>query len=34
MNIKFDPNNTIIRLCITGMGLEENGNVDEARSMF
>lgn len=34
MNTKFDPNNIIIRLCMIGMGLEENGNVDEARSMF
>lgn len=34
MNTKFDPNNIIIRLCMIGMGLEENGNEDEARSMF
>lgn len=34
MNTKFDPNNIIIRLCITGIELEENGNADEAISIF
>lgn len=34
MSTKFDPNNMIIKLCMMGMGLEEKGNVDEARSMF
>ncbi len=23
MNIKFDPNNVIVKLCMSGMGLEE-----------
>ncbi|CUH92966.1 hypothetical protein SD1D_1420 [Herbinix luporum] len=34
MKIKFDPNNPIIKLCMTGMGLEEGGNSDEALAMF
>ncbi len=34
MNTKFDPNSSIIRHCIIGMGLEENGKMDEARSEF
>jgi rifampin ADP-ribosylating transferase len=34
MNIKFDPNNPIIKLCMIGMGLEENGNSDEALAKF
>ncbi|BCJ98535.1 hypothetical protein bsdcttw_15760 [Anaerocolumna chitinilytica] len=34
MNIKFDPNNNIIKLCIMGMGLEDSGNEEEAISMF
>ena len=34
MNIKFDPNNIVIKNCIMGMSLEESGNVEEASSMF
>jgi len=34
MKIKFDPSNPIIKLCMTGMGLEESGNSDEALAMF
>ncbi|NLK96692.1 MAG: NAD(+)--rifampin ADP-ribosyltransferase [Epulopiscium sp.] len=34
MKIKFDPNNPIIKLCMTGMGLEERGNSDEALVIF
>jgi rifampin ADP-ribosylating transferase len=34
MNIKFDPNNIVIKLCVMGMGLEDSGNVEEANMMF
>jgi len=34
MKIKFDPNNPIIKLCMSGMGLENSGKVDDALSMF
>jgi rifampin ADP-ribosylating transferase len=34
MNKKFDPNNIVIKLCITGMSLEDSGNIEEASTMF
>lgn len=34
MNIKFDPNNNVIKLCVMGMSLEESGNAEEANTMF
>lgn len=34
MNIKFDPNNNVIKLCIMGMSLEDGGKVEEASTMF
>ena len=34
MAIKFDPNNPIIKLCMSGMGLEDSGNREEAITMF
>ena len=34
MNIKFDPNNNVVKLCIMGMSLEDGGNVEEASTMF
>lgn len=34
MNIKFDPNNVVIKLCIMGMSYEDSGNVEEASTMF
>lgn len=34
MNIKFDPNNAVIKLCMMGMNLEDNGNVEDATTMF
>ncbi|QHI73611.1 NAD(+)--rifampin ADP-ribosyltransferase [Aminipila terrae] len=34
MNIKFDPNNSVIKLCVMGMSLEDSGNVEEASAMF
>jgi tetratricopeptide (TPR) repeat protein len=34
MNIKFDPNNDIIKLCMSGLGLKDNGNIEDAITMF
>lgn len=34
MNTKFDPNNSVIRLCLSGMGLEDGGHSEDARAMF
>lgn len=34
MNIKFDPNNVVIKLCISGMNLEDSGNIEAATTMF
>lgn len=34
MNIKFDPNNIVIKLCVMGMGLEDSGKAEEASTMF
>ena len=34
MNMKFDPNNTVIKLCVMGMGFEDSGNAEEASAMF
>lgn len=34
MNIKFDPNNVVIKLCMAGMDLEDSGNVEDAAMMF
>jgi rifampin ADP-ribosylating transferase len=34
MNIKFDPKNNIIKLCMIGMGLNDSGKVEEAKAMF
>lgn len=34
MTIKFDPNNVIIKLCLSGMSLEDGGNIEEAITMF
>ena len=34
MSIKFDPNNVIIKLCMSGMQLEESGNSEGAITMF
>jgi hypothetical protein len=32
--MEFNPNNPIIKLCIQAMGLEEEGNVEEASKLF
>lgn len=34
MNIKFDPNNVVIKLCMMGMNLEDSGNIEDATTMF
>jgi tetratricopeptide (TPR) repeat protein len=34
MHIKFDPNNVVIKLCMSGMNLESSGNIEEATTMF
>jgi rifampin ADP-ribosylating transferase len=34
MNIKFDPNNNIVKLCMIGMSSEDDGKVEEAITMF
>jgi rifampin ADP-ribosylating transferase len=32
--MEFNPHNNVIKLCIQGMAMEENGTVDEARNLF
>jgi rifampin ADP-ribosylating transferase len=34
MNIKFDPNNVVIKLCMSGMSLEDDGNIEDAIMIF
>ncbi len=34
MNIKFDPNNVVIKLCVSGMNQEDSGNIEDAIAMF
>jgi hypothetical protein len=34
MNIKFDPNNAVIKLCMSGMSFEDSGNIEDATTMF
>lgn len=34
MNIKFDPNNVVIKLCLSGMKLEDGGSIDDATTIF
>ena len=34
MNIKFDPNNVVIKLCLRGISLEESGKIEDANRMF
>jgi hypothetical protein len=34
MNIKFDPNNVVIKLCLRGMSMEDSGNIEDATTMF
>ncbi len=34
MNIRFDPNNTVIKLCMNGMNLEGSGNIEDAITIF
>jgi len=32
--MEFNPDNTIVKLCIQGMGMEEKGKPEEARKLF
>ncbi|MCO7175394.1 NAD(+)--rifampin ADP-ribosyltransferase [Sporolactobacillus kofuensis] len=34
MTIKFNPNNIIIKLCMSGMNLESSGNIEDATAIF
>ena len=34
MDIKFDPNNNIIKLLLRGMGMEDGGKFRDASSLF
>lgn len=34
MKDEFDPNNNIIKLCLRGMSMEENGELEEASLLF
>ncbi|NLY10739.1 MAG: NAD(+)--rifampin ADP-ribosyltransferase [Firmicutes bacterium] len=34
MRARFDPNNDVIKLCMSGMNLEDKGNFEEALKMF
>ena len=34
MSIKFDPNNVVIKLCMSGMGLEDSGKIEDAITVF
>ena len=34
MDIQFDPKNNIIKLCMLGMSMEENGKAEDASLMF
>jgi rifampin ADP-ribosylating transferase len=34
MNVQFDPNNNIIKLCLQGMVMEENRKLEEATLLF
>lgn len=34
MSTRFDPNNAVIKLCMSGMGLEDSGNIEDAATMF
>ena len=34
MDIKFDPNNVVIKLCMSGMRLEDSGDIEDTITMF
>lgn len=34
MNMEFNPNNTIVKLCLQGMAMEEQGKSEEAGRLF
>lgn len=32
--MEFNPNNKVVKLCLKGMSMEENGNPEEAGRLF
>jgi hypothetical protein len=32
--MEFNPNNNVVKLCLQGMGMEENGKSEEASKLF
>jgi hypothetical protein len=32
--MEFNPNNQIVKLCLQGMGMEDNGKLEEASKLF
>ena len=34
MNVQFDPSNNIIKICLQGMVMEENGRLEDATLLF
>ena len=34
MNVKFDPNNVVIQLCMSGLNLEDSGKPEDAAALF
>ena len=34
MGVKFDPNNAVIKLCMSGMNFEDSGKIEDALMMF
>ena len=34
MNIKFDPNNNVVKLCMIGMSLEDDGKFLSLKRIF
>ncbi len=34
MSIRFDPNNPVIKLCMSGMSMEDSGNMEDAITIF
>ena len=34
MNVKFDPNNVVIQLCLSGLNLEDSGKPEDAAALF
>ena len=34
IGMEFNPNNTVVQLCMQGMSLEDNGQPEEAAGLF